>query len=263
MNEPTFEQLMDKVDNLKEAAQEKPKSSYDTESEIKIIKSYQEREASNSGLCSMPNDDLDSLTGFDSQAFTDHDSEEESSISKKVAEDMKSSVPVIVVDTLKELLPGILLEALKNNLPQLIKDSIKSSVSESITEELPKVEAQRFVLLQKELSKSLHNKIRKSIRMKVRKGMKEVRDKLSFCTSNVDRNSQHVQDLRIMFKDMASLLKAAEVLKKANTEGEKCEKNNPESPAKEKDAQHPDQTKGQQDSGATTVAIVQGEQPSA
>nr|GEW05428.1 hypothetical protein [Tanacetum cinerariifolium] len=37
----------------------------------------------------------------------------------------------------------------------------------------------------------------------------------------------------------------------------------PKSPAEEKDAQDPDQTKGEQESGATTVAIVQGEQPSA
>nr|GEZ69577.1 hypothetical protein [Tanacetum cinerariifolium] len=41
MEEPTFEQLMDKIDKLKEAAQEKPESPYDTESEINIIKSYQ------------------------------------------------------------------------------------------------------------------------------------------------------------------------------------------------------------------------------
>ncbi|GJR90227.1 hypothetical protein Tco_0214238 [Tanacetum coccineum] len=52
--------------------------------------------------------------------------------------------------------------------------------------------------------------MRKTTRLKVRKGMKEVQDKLSFCTSMVDTNSQHVQDLRIMFKDMISLLKAAE-----------------------------------------------------
>ncbi|GJY15708.1 hypothetical protein Tco_0386130 [Tanacetum coccineum] len=103
--------------------------------------------------------------------------------------------------------------------------------------------------------------MRKSIRLKVRKGMKEVRDKLSFCASNVDTNSQHVQDLRSMFKDMVSLLEAAEVFKKANAEGEKWEKNNPESPIEEKDAQHPDQTKGEQYSRATTIAIVHREQP--
>ncbi|GJZ70275.1 hypothetical protein Tco_0633825 [Tanacetum coccineum] len=108
----------------------------------------------------------------------------------------KATVPIIVTNTLKEQLPGLLSDALKDTLPQLIKDSIKSSILESITEELPQVEA---------------------------------------------------QDLQIMFKDMVSLLKAAEVFKKANAEGEKWEKN-PESPAEEKkNAQHLDQTKGEQD----------------
>ncbi|GJY57531.1 hypothetical protein Tco_0456646 [Tanacetum coccineum] len=100
-----------------------------------------------------------------------------------------------------------------------------------------KLESQRFVLLQKDLSKSIHNKMRKSIRLKVRKGMKEVRDKLSFCASTVDTNSQHVQDIHIMFKDMVSLLEAAEVFKKANDEGEKWEKNNPESPGEQPSTQ--------------------------
>ncbi|GKF19653.1 hypothetical protein Tco_0068291 [Tanacetum coccineum] len=40
--------------------------------------------------------------------------------------------------------------------------------------------------------------------------MKKVRDKLSFCTSTVDTNSQHVQDLQIMFKDMVPLLEVGE-----------------------------------------------------
>ncbi|GJS83128.1 hypothetical protein Tco_0749669, partial [Tanacetum coccineum] len=140
----------------------------------------------------------------------------------------------------------------KDTLPQLLKDSIKISVSQSIAEELPHVEAQvqknlqdqipnlllkpmykefnafnklesqRFGLLHKQFSKSLHKNMRKSIRLKVRKGMKEVRDKLSSCTSTVATNSQHVQDLRVMFKDMVFLLEAAEVFKKANAEGEKA-----------------------------------------
>ncbi|GJY92685.1 hypothetical protein Tco_0508467 [Tanacetum coccineum] len=139
------------------------------------------------------------------------------SITKHVSDSIQSIMPLIVTNTLKEQLPGLLSDALKDTLPQLLKDSIKSSVSESIAEELPqfnafnKLESQRFVLLQKELSKSLHNKMRKSIRL----------------------------------------------------EGEKWEKNNPESLAEEKDAQCLDQTNGEQDSGATTISIVQGEKPSA
>ncbi|GKC32815.1 hypothetical protein Tco_1040109, partial [Tanacetum coccineum] len=248
-----------------------------------------------SGLRSMHDDDLASITGFETQDSTDHVSEKgtktlhafadkpaqsdplghlheelcllnnkvnqlESSITKHVSDSIQSTVPVIVTNTLKEQMPGLLSNALKDTLPQLIKDSIKSSVLESIAEELPQVEAQvqknlqdqlpdlllkpiyrefnafnrlesrRFVLLQKELSKFLHTKMRKSIRLRVRTGMKEVRNKLSACTSTIATNSHHVQDLRLMFKDMVSLLHAAE---------------------------------GEQDSWATTVYIVQGGQPSA
>ncbi|GJY62541.1 hypothetical protein Tco_0463198 [Tanacetum coccineum] len=229
MEEVTFEQIMDEVDSKTQGAQENAESPYDTESKIKIIKSYQaatisgslfihqsysydqnkdveEGDASESlsSLRSMPDDDLAFISGFETQDSADHVSEDgtdtlhasagkaaqsdplghlhaemgilntkidqlESSISKKVAEDMKSF---------------------------LLKDSIKCSISESISEELPKVEAQvqknlhdqlpnillkpmykdfnafnkleshQFVLLQKELCKSLHNKMKKSIRLK-------------------------------------------------------------------------------------------------
>nr|GEV62965.1 hypothetical protein [Tanacetum cinerariifolium] len=50
------------------------------------------------------------------------------------------------------------------------------------------------------------------------------------------------------------------VLELISEEGEVREKNR-ESPAKEKDAQHPNQTNGGQDSGTTIIAIIQGEQP--
>nr|GEV63063.1 retrovirus-related Pol polyprotein from transposon TNT 1-94 [Tanacetum cinerariifolium] len=204
-----------------------------------------------SSLRFMPDDDLTSLSGFEIQDSTDYDSYEgttktfhaftdkptqsdpfghlqeelnllnnkvdqlESSVSKKVAEDIQSSIPTIVADTLKAKLRGLLSEALNNIIPKLLQDFIKTSVSESITEELPQVDAQ------KALSKSLHTKMRKSIKLKVRKGMKKVRDKLSFCTSTVASNSQNVQDLRVMFKDMVSLLEAAEFFKKANAERKK------------------------------------------
>nr|GEW94398.1 retrovirus-related Pol polyprotein from transposon TNT 1-94 [Tanacetum cinerariifolium] len=109
----------------------------------------------------------------------------------------------------------------KESKIKLLKDSIKSSVLKSITEELPHVEAH----VQKNLQDQLPNLLLKPIQ-KVRKGIKEVQDKLSCCTSTVATNSQHVQDLRVMFKDMVSLLEETEVFKKANAEGEKWEKNN-------------------------------------
>nr|GEX66745.1 hypothetical protein [Tanacetum cinerariifolium] len=126
-----------------------------------------------SGLRSMHDDDLASLFGFKIQDYIDHDSYEgtaktfhafadkpaqsdpfghlqeelnflnnkvdqlESSISKKVVEDIQTSIPTIFADTLKSKLYGLLLKALNNILPKLLLDSIKTSVSESIAEKLP------------------------------------------------------------------------------------------------------------------------------
>nr|GEV55366.1 hypothetical protein [Tanacetum cinerariifolium] len=156
----------------------------------------------------------------------------ESQVTKRISDESKSFVPSLVTNTLKEQLPGLLLDSLKDTLPQLIKDSIRSSVSKSIANELPqvkahvqqnlqdqlpnillklmykefnafnKMESQRFVLLQKNMRKFLHNKMRKSIRLRVRTG-------------------------------------AAEVFKKANAKGEKWEKNNLETP-KDIEAQRTD-----------------------
>nr|GEX11333.1 hypothetical protein [Tanacetum cinerariifolium] len=318
---PTVKQLLDEADKLNKVVQETPESPYDTESEIKVVKSFftchifelkdqtmrdfkettNIHEVFDSDLQSIPDDELRSVSGFHTaDSYNTHENEVsksdhifqddnasaerlslpdhmdhickevsslysrlrdiESSIVQQVSAEFKSSLPALVTDSLKEQLPSLLSDALKDTLPQLLKDSIKSSVSTSIIEELPHVKAQRFLLLRKELSKSLHKNMKKSIRLKVKKGMKEVRDKLSCCTSIVAINSQHVYDLMVMFKDMVSLLKVAEVFKKANAKGEKWEKNNP---GEEKDAQHPNQTKGEKISGANIADIVQGEKPSA
>ncbi|GKE13598.1 hypothetical protein Tco_1417149, partial [Tanacetum coccineum] len=245
---PTVEQLLDEADKLNKAIQETPKRFHTTDSddthENEMSKSdhiFQDDNAFAERL-SLP-DHMDYICKEVSSLHSKL-GDMESSIVQQVLVEFKSSLPALVTDSLKEQLPSLLLDALKDTLPQLLKDSIKSSVWKSIAEELPHVEAQ------KELSKSLHKNMKKSIRIKVRNGMKEVQDKLSCCTSTVATNSQHVHDLKFMFNDMVSLLQAVEVFKKANAEGEKWEKNNP---AKEKDTQHPDQTKGEQILGANIV----------
>ncbi|GJS94423.1 hypothetical protein Tco_0801391 [Tanacetum coccineum] len=320
---PIVKQLLDDADKLSKAFQETPESPYDTELEIKVVKSFLTSHISklkdrtihdsnetadihedfDSGLQSMPDDDQRSVLGFDTADsddthrnevsksdhifqddttfaehlslpdHTNHICEEvsslhsklrdiESSIIQQVSAEIKPSLPDLVSNTLKEQLPKELphveVQVQKNLQDQLPTHLLKPMYKEFNA--FNKLESQRFIILQKELSKSLHQNMRKSIRLKVQKGMKKVSDKLIYCTDTMATNSLHVQDLRLMFHDIVSLLEAAEVFKKANAEGEKWEKNNP---AKEKDAQHPDQTKGEQISGANTADIVQGEQPSA
>ncbi|GJY76304.1 hypothetical protein Tco_0481420 [Tanacetum coccineum] len=147
-----------------------------------------------------------------------------------------------------------------SDLQSMLDDNLRSVLGFQTTDSDNSIENGVSKSDNKELSKSLHKNMKKSIRLKVQKGMKEVQDKLSCCTSTVATNSQHVQDLRVMFNDMISLLKAAKVFKKANAKGEKYEEKNP---AEEKNAQHPNQIKGEQIEGANIADIVQGEQPAA
>ncbi|GJZ32641.1 retrovirus-related pol polyprotein from transposon TNT 1-94 [Tanacetum coccineum] len=219
--------IIDEIDQKYKAAQETPEIPYDTKSEINIIKKFQPRQLdddaqitfmgaepshfeydqsksimhgasdSDSGLCLMPDDDLASLTGFETLDSADDDSKEDtaetfyafvdmpaqpdpigplheelcilntkidklkSSITKKVTDDVQSFVPSIVANSLRKNLPGLLLEALKNTLPQLIKDSIKQSVSESIEEKLPVCVAHVQQSLQNQLLKILLNPMNK------------------------------------------------------------------------------------------------------
>ncbi|GJZ14696.1 retrovirus-related pol polyprotein from transposon TNT 1-94 [Tanacetum coccineum] len=308
---PIVEQLLDEADKLNKAIQETSESPYDTESKIKVVKSFltsyiselqdqtmhdsketaDVHEESNSDLQSMPDDDLTLLTLM---ILTKLKCLNLTTFSKMIMIPLNILVfQIIYVEKsalfiqnlgiwslllfnksqLKSshLCQTLSLTLSKNNCLEL--PYVEAQVQKNLQDQLPnlllkpmykefnafnKLESQIFVLLQKELSKSLHKNMKKSIRLKVRKGMKEVRNKLSCCTSTMATNSQHVQYLRVMFKDMVSLLEVAEVFKKANAEGEKWEKNNP---AEEKDAQHPDQTKGEQISGVNFADIVQGEQP--
>nr|GEZ17363.1 hypothetical protein [Tanacetum cinerariifolium] len=192
-------------------------------------KDDEERDASNSNLHFMPTDNLNATSygnftlpyacpGVSSLSNPlGHLQRELTTISSKVNQ-LESQVTKRVSDEFKSSVPSL--------------DSIKSFASESIAEELRQVDAQIQKNFQDQLPDLLLKPIyiKKSIRLRVCTRMKEVRNKLSACTSTVATNSQHVQDIRIMFHDMVSLLEAAEVFKKANAEGEKWEKNKLETP---------------------------------
>ncbi|GJT03946.1 hypothetical protein Tco_0838408 [Tanacetum coccineum] len=199
MEDVTFEQIIDEFKSKTQDAEEG--DAFD----------------SLSGLRSMPDDDLASMTGFKTQDSADHVSEEGTETLHAFADKPAQSDPL-----------GHLHEELSLLHNKLIKDSIKNSVSESIAEELPHVEAQ-----------------------------------ICFTSEGAEQiPSQQNEDIH-QTEGHGFPPRSSRSFKKANAEGDKWEKNSSESPAEEKDAQHPDETKGEQDSGATTVAIVQREQPSA
>ncbi|GJS57349.1 hypothetical protein Tco_0652133 [Tanacetum coccineum] len=123
----------------------------------------------------------------------------ESCITKNVSKELKSYVPTLVSDALKETLPGLLADALKASFPSLIQESVQNIVQQSIGEQTSafqaqahqtleeqldsliykpmnkqfyafnKLESQRFVYLEKELSKCIKTKLSKSVRERTSK----------------------------------------------------------------------------------------------
>ncbi|GKA70842.1 hypothetical protein Tco_0776981 [Tanacetum coccineum] len=212
---PTVAQLLDEVNK---AAQETPESPYDTESEIKVVKSfftshlsevqdqtmndYEEsagiQEDSDSDLQSMPDDDLRSVSGFEVANSDDTDDNEvshsahalqddiasaerqslldhmdhiceevnslylmledlESSISQKVSDEIQSSLPALVTNALKEQLPGILSATLKDSEQKVVKQLNRQFNISHVTQ------SNRFVTLQKELSKVIKSEVAKKL----------------------------------------------------------------------------------------------------
>nr|GEU69089.1 retrovirus-related Pol polyprotein from transposon TNT 1-94 [Tanacetum cinerariifolium] len=84
-----------------------------------------------------------------------------------------------------------------------------------------------FGYLHKEII-SFTSKIGTSIRKKVGNEMDEVCDKLKYFTKKIDKYSIHMTDLVNLIQDMVHLLDSALVFRKANAEGEKWEKANPD-----------------------------------
>ncbi|GJT83629.1 hypothetical protein Tco_1057971 [Tanacetum coccineum] len=228
---PTIEQLLDEVDKQNKAVQEilerfNTEDSDDTqENDVSKSDTILQDDHASAERLSLP-DHMDHICEEVTSLYI-RIGDMESSIVQQVSADFKSSLPTLITESLKEQLPQDLphVEAhvQKNLQDQLFNLLLKPMYKEFNA--FNKLESQIFVLLQKELSKSIHKDIKQSIRLKVKKGMKEVQDKLSWCTSTVATNSQHVRDLRVMIKDIVSLLEAAKVFKKDNAKGEKWEKN--------------------------------------
>ncbi|GJY90432.1 hypothetical protein Tco_0505628 [Tanacetum coccineum] len=141
----TFDQLMDKIDQKNKASQEQPKSPYDIESEIKIIKrdstnndSKQSTAETFNASADMPAQ-LDPLGHLYEELCTLNTKVDqlESSISKKVTDDIQSFIPSNYYKCSKSKFSWSTLRGSKNTLPQVFKDSIQQSVQESIEEKLP------------------------------------------------------------------------------------------------------------------------------
>ncbi|GJR45139.1 retrovirus-related pol polyprotein from transposon TNT 1-94 [Tanacetum coccineum] len=172
---PTVEQLLNEVDKQNSVVQHTQESPFDTESEILFVKSFQASQITKDAevtlmgsrpmnmdsqtadsefeLESMPDDDLQSISGFETSvsdsshdvSHLEHTSWEKTTFAKFQSLSgnldhvcVESYVPNLISHSLKAQIPGLLFDALKTSLPQLLKESLTPLipfVSESVAEE--------------------------------------------------------------------------------------------------------------------------------
>ncbi|GJW92906.1 retrovirus-related pol polyprotein from transposon TNT 1-94, partial [Tanacetum coccineum] len=155
---PTVAQLLDEVNK---AAQETPESPYDTQSEIKVVKSfftshlsrvqdqtmndYEEstgiQEDSDSDLQSMPDDDLRSISGFEADNSDDTHDNEVSHSSHTSQDDIASAEHLSIPDHLDHICEEVSylhsrLGNMESSIVQTVSDEIKSSLPAIITNAL-------------------------------------------------------------------------------------------------------------------------------
>nr|GFA08904.1 hypothetical protein [Tanacetum cinerariifolium] len=199
----TFDQIMDEINQKNKAAQENLKArvepSHFKYDQTKLTKHGD----SDSRLCSMPDDDLVSLTSFENPESTNNDSQAGTAKNFNASTDMPDQSDPLghlheELCTLNTKVDQLEFDISK----KVIKDSIKQSVLDSIEEKLHVFDAQvkqtlqdqrpnilklmnnqfnafntmesrRFVTLQYELSKVIKTKLRVLVRNKVHKRMHE------------------------------------------------------------------------------------------
>nr|GEU97437.1 hypothetical protein [Tanacetum cinerariifolium] len=246
MKDVTFDQIINEIDQKNKAAKN-PESSFDTESEIRIIKRFQPSQFddnaqitflgaepynqtkstdgdSDSELRFMPDDDLVFLTGFETPDSADDDFKEGTGETFYAFVDMPAQL-----DPLSHLHEDL---CILNNKIDQVDSSITKKVTDDIQSLVPLIVADSLKenlpsLLSEALQNTLPQLIKESIKQSVSESIEE---KLPVCypsagTEQIIKTKLEVsvkkKDLRIMYKDMVFLLEVVEVFKKANVEGER------------------------------------------
>nr|GEY22683.1 hypothetical protein [Tanacetum cinerariifolium] len=134
---------------------------------------------------------------------------------------LESSITKKVVD--QSSMPLVITNSLRENLHGLLSEALKNTLPQLIKD-----------FIKQSVSKSIE-------------------EKLSLCVAQVQRTKQSHQN------QDGKISQSKKIFKKANAKGEKWEKNNPESPAQEKNAQNPDPTQKEQKSKDDYMTNIQGE----
>ncbi|GJZ72435.1 hypothetical protein Tco_0636286 [Tanacetum coccineum] len=203
------------LDEVNKAAQETPQSPYDTESEIKVVKSFftshlsevqdqtmndyvesaRIQEDSDSDLQSMPDDDLRSVSGFEA-ADSDDTNDNKVSHSAHTSHDIASAERLSISDH-----PDHICEEVSHL--QLRLRNIESSIVQIVSDEI------KFVTLQKELSKVIKFEVAKKVQVV---GLEGVREDLQSQTKHISKYSSSFQDMQTQPRDVKDLLETAVII---------------------------------------------------
>nr|GEW00544.1 retrovirus-related Pol polyprotein from transposon TNT 1-94 [Tanacetum cinerariifolium] len=236
----------EKADKRAKADQLISESPYDTESKIRVVKSFAKinllEQLSDLELSDMPDDDIRSVSEFenvDSNAEFDH----EVSHSDYHKEDLH-------VD---ESYASVGLQAITEKFAET-QSQLKKKVMKNIKKQFNiahTVESLRFVTLLKELTNALQSDISKSVESKVSSEMEDVRDALQTQSKHLQSYCQGFQTMQSQLLDITDLLQLA-FITNITAKGENEEKN---------ENANPDLYQGEHQAKHGTIPYKQTEKP--
>ncbi|GJU88980.1 hypothetical protein Tco_1301403 [Tanacetum coccineum] len=153
---PTVAELLDEVNK---AAQETPESPYDTESKIKVVKSFFTSHLSEVQDQTM--NDYEESAAADSDDTNDNEVSHSAHTSHDIASVERLSIPdhldyiSMITNALKEQLPGILLATLKDCLPLIVNESLQT-YHPAISEQFAETQAQLNKKVVKQLNRQFN-----------------------------------------------------------------------------------------------------------
>ncbi|GKC62397.1 hypothetical protein Tco_1094995 [Tanacetum coccineum] len=138
-----------------------------------------------------------------------------------VSDEIKSSLPAMITNALQEQLPGILSAVSKQfaeTEAQLNKKVVKQLNRQFNISHI--AQSNRFVTLQKELSKVIKSEVAKKVQVV---GLEGVREDLQSQTKHISKYSSSFQDMQTQLQDVKDLLESAIIIDET-VEGEKKQK---------------------------------------
>nr|GEY45279.1 hypothetical protein [Tanacetum cinerariifolium] len=227
-------------------------STYDIESEIKVVKSYYTSQIpklqdqimhgfdESADYESMPEDDLRPFSGFDVADSDDTQGNDVSHSDHNFPDHNAFAERLSLPDHLDHICEEVTslhlkLRTMESSIILQVSDGIKSTlpalVTTALQEQLPGLlSSNRFSRLETKLSKTLKSDMGKSVTTLVKSGMKEVKDDLKSQAKSLRKVCLDVQSMQTQLNDVQSLFESV-VIVDDTAEGEKNKKAKDPNPA--------------------------------